>query len=214
MNSRSQILKVALKQMAAKGADGTSLREIAAEVGIRKPSIMYHFESKASLREAVLDEVLLHWGQTIPRLLEASTLTGLQKFEALTKELLSFFVADPNRASFLLREMLDRPEQMRHLIDSHISPWIKVVSQQVIAGIEFGEVDRKVEPRAFVWSLVNAVVANVALVDSFTRDAPPSEKQTHQDRLGAELVRMARAGLFAQPSITEPKSNQKESAHG
>lgn len=203
MNSRSQIINVALKQMALKGADGTSLREIASEVGIRKPSIMYHFESKASLREAVLVDVLLHWDKTIPKLLEASALTGLEKFEALTRELLDFFAADPNRARFLLREMLDRPQQMRTLIDSHISPWISVVSQQIRVGIDAGEVGQDVEPRAFVWSLVNAVVANVALVESFTRDASPSEKKNHQNRLGAELIRMARAGLFSHTMKTD-----------
>ena len=207
MNSRGQIIKVALRLMALKGAYGTSLREIADEVGIRKPSIMYHFESKSTLRQAVLDDVLLHWGKTLPRLLEATTLTGQQKFEALTKELLRFFRSDPNRAGFLLREMLDRPDEMRQLIGSHISPWINVVSQQIQLSIDAGDVSDEVEPRAFVWSLVNAVVANVALVDSFSRNLSANERRKHHDRLSCEIVRMARSGLFSAQNgkITYPR---------
>ena len=69
MDVRGQILKEATKLFAAKGFDGTSVQEVADAVGIKKPSLLYHFESKEALRQAVLDEVLARWNDVIPHIL-------------------------------------------------------------------------------------------------------------------------------------------------
>ncbi|MFB6372555.1 MAG: TetR/AcrR family transcriptional regulator, partial [Bradymonadaceae bacterium] len=58
---RALILEEATRQFAAKGFDGTSLQAIADEVDITKPSLLYHYSSKAELREQVLEELLSHW---------------------------------------------------------------------------------------------------------------------------------------------------------
>ena len=80
MSKKLQILNTALNMMARKGSGDTSLQEIANAVGIRKPSIMYHFESKEALRHAVLDHVFQHWNDVLPRLLQAHARDGLSRF--------------------------------------------------------------------------------------------------------------------------------------
>ena len=124
--------------MAARGADATSLRVIADEVGIRKPSIMYHFESKNALRKAVLEELLTRWSEVIPRLIVATAQNGLARFEALTRELIDFFSEDPDRARLIFREMMDRPTEMQTYLTSYVRPWIKVMYSATNAPSQVG----------------------------------------------------------------------------
>lgn len=53
-----RILDVSERLFADRGYGGTSLRAIAAEVGVQNPSLYKHFPSKAALYEAVLERAL------------------------------------------------------------------------------------------------------------------------------------------------------------
>jgi len=52
--TRERILREASQLFARKGYTGTSTREIAAEVGIRQPSLFHHFASKREILETLL----------------------------------------------------------------------------------------------------------------------------------------------------------------
>ena len=55
-DTRGRVLDAATRAFAAHGYEATSLDALAAELGIRKQSILYHFSSKELLLEAVIDE--------------------------------------------------------------------------------------------------------------------------------------------------------------
>src|SRR5688572_12756814 len=101
MDTAAQICRAAMRLIARHGFDGTSLQDIADEVGITKQTLLYYYPSKDKLRRVVLFQLLEHWRKTLPALLEAVT-SGEQRFDALTGELLRFFRADPDRARILL----------------------------------------------------------------------------------------------------------------
>ncbi len=52
---REEILRVALRLFAAKGVEGTGLREIAEHIGVSQPALYHYFPSKDALVDAVFD---------------------------------------------------------------------------------------------------------------------------------------------------------------
>src|SRR6266545_1588257 len=173
---------------AARGYGGTSLQDVADAVGIRKQSLLYHFPSKDDLRRRVLEALLSRWNDVLPRLLLAAT-SGEGQFDAVVAETIRFFVADPDRARLLLREILDRPAGVQAMIETHITPWVEVVCGYIRKGIERGAIAPDVDPQAYVLAVIHLILSAVATADCFGKVAD-------RDRQIAELLRITKSSLF------------------
>lgn len=191
MSVRENILHVATRHYATTGYDGTSLQTVAAEVGIRRPSLLYHFPNKEALREAVLDSLLARWRDVLPQVLLAAT-SGKERLASSLREILSFFAEDPNRARLLLRECLDRPESFRALLSQHLQPWINIVTEAIRQGQAAGRIRPDVDPEAWVVHVVMLVVTQLATVSvgGAFLDDPTGERRI------AESLRIARNSLY------------------
>jgi AcrR family transcriptional regulator len=67
--TRERILDIATELFIEHGYDGTSLRQIAEEVGVTKAALYYHFASKAELVAALLEpfeQVQREWVDSVP----------------------------------------------------------------------------------------------------------------------------------------------------
>src|SRR3954470_159859 len=147
MDVRAKILNEAARLFAKKGVDATSLQEISEAVGVRKPSLLYHFPSKGALHENVVRNVLQHLSEALPRLLKAAARED--RFDAILDETLSFFATDPDRARLLLREALDRPDEMRALLRLHASTWLGLVSDSIKKAQADGAMRAEVDAEAY-----------------------------------------------------------------
>jgi len=192
---RTQILAVATELFAADGFDATPLQAISDRVGVAKPSLLYHFSSKDELRRGVLDQVMAHWNGVLPRLMQAAT-TGEHRFDALISESIAFFTEDHDRARLLMRELLDRPAEMRALFRQYVGPWLTIMADYIRRGQQEAIIYADVDPETYIIEVIQLMVTTIALGGVFDSLLIPSSDGSPRARQLAEVTRIARGALF------------------
>ncbi len=197
-DARGEILAAATRLFAAHGFDGVSLQDLADAVGLRKPSLLYHFSSKEELRQAVLDDVLARWNETLPAILLATT--GEDQFTGVTKELVGFFARDPDRARLIIREALDRPADMRERLARNVSPVVVKLAHYLRSGQARGNLQEDVDPEAYLFQAISLFICGVAFTDAFGSLMPKRAREgAPKERLTRELLRIGKSALFKPP---------------
>lgn len=189
---KQRILAEATRLFAARGFEGVSVQAVAEAVGMRGPSLLYHYRTKDQLRDAVLAELTGRWKDELPRVLLAAQ-TGSDRFEGTLRAMLDFFLARPDRARLLLREALDRPDAIRALLTEHLQPWTRMVTDYIRAGQAEGRVRAELDPDAYVLQVVTAALGTIAIGDVTGALVPAAPTLDAHIR---ELVRAARVALF------------------
>jgi AcrR family transcriptional regulator len=193
MDVRSKILTEATRLFAKKGVDGTSLQEISEAVGVRKPSLLYYFPSKGALHESVLRHLLSHLSETLPRLLKAAA--RQDRFDAILDETIGFFAADPDRARLLLREALDRPAEMKKLLETGALSWMGLLADSIRKAQAEGLMRKDADAEAWLLQVIHLVVGTFA-TGPILQILAGSSKKTADERLIRELKRVARTSLM------------------
>ncbi len=191
---RAATISAATRLFAAHGFEGTAVQDIADAVGVTKPAILHHFPTKELVRQAVLDGILTHWNEAIPRLLLAATASH-DRFDAVFGETYRFFADDPDRARLIAREMLDRPAEMRKVLKGPVRRWLAAVAEYVRAGKETGRHYADVDPEAYVVHVLQFIITATASAP-VTATVLESDGPGARARYDRELSRIARSSLF------------------
>jgi AcrR family transcriptional regulator len=195
---RGQILKASTRLFAAHGFDGTSLQDVADAVGVRKPSLLHHFPSKEALRKAVLEQMLAHWTERLPRLLLATS-AAEGRFEAVTEALVAFFQDDPDRARLMLREAMDRPKETRELLVRHVRTWTSAIADYIRRGQEHDEHFVEVDADAYVACIMQLVITTTAAEELLGALLTERKGAAPRGRIVREALRIAKTSLFIAP---------------
>lgn len=193
-NRSAGILREATRLFAGRGYEGTSLQAIAEAVGIRKPSLLYHFRSKSELRAAVMDKLLSRWSEVVPQVMAAAT-TGENRFDAALSEALEFFKAHPDAARLLMREVHDQPDEMRNRLRENMGPWVALVTHYIRQGQEEGVIYPDLDPEAYVIETIILVCGTFAVSDVIGKMSGDADDDSSERRI-REMVRIARSSLF------------------
>ena len=125
LSTREGILAEALHCFADHGYDGTSLNDIAEKVGIRRPSLLHHFESKEALYQEVFARALGDWSERLEEAVAAAQGEAWAYLDQVITVGFEFFVANPEFVRIVRREALDGGDRLGMDLGQALAPHVK-----------------------------------------------------------------------------------------
>ncbi len=122
VSTRELILHEARQCFANQGYEGTSLNDIAAGVGIRRPSLLHYFASKEAIYQEVMQEALTDWDLALREALKSPP-DGWVLVDNILEVSFEFFRSNPEMVSIVRREALDQKGHLGFDLGAALRPF-------------------------------------------------------------------------------------------
>lgn len=194
-STRERVLDTALTSFGTRGYDGTSLDQIAAELGVRKQTILYYYASKSELLDAVLDWAAEDLATTLERGAERSGV-GFERVEVIVRSVFRMTIRRPELLG-ILREVTrpGAPAATRFVV--RLEPLIQLSTAFLEAEMDAGRI-RRCDARLLLLSIYSTVVGVATEVEVLRAvGIEPTLRTTAVRR--RELLAFLRAALAPTP---------------
>ena len=121
MNSRSKIVKAAIKVFSAKGKHGARMEEIATEAKINKAMVYYYFSNRENLYFEVLTSIFIdiqnYFANELKRISPESVDFKL-KLERIIKAFFKLYSDNPEKTTIMLAAFANEPETIHRVLQN------------------------------------------------------------------------------------------------
>ena len=190
-STRERILDAALRAYGTDGFAATSLDALAADLGIRKQTILYYFPSKHAVFEAVVDRA----ASDLVKVFEeeaARGIDGLDQVEAIVKRVFRLAVRRPQLLG-LIREVTRPGSLSIDRLSAHTAPIFDRARDFLQREMDAGRM-KSSDPEMLLLSLYSTVVG-VATELEVQRAMGISDSLRGAVARRQELIRFLRAAL-------------------
>ncbi|MFN2613415.1 MAG: TetR/AcrR family transcriptional regulator [Actinomycetota bacterium] len=189
---KKQLVEVALRAFGKRGYEATTLDEVATASGVRKQSLLYHFETKEELFHACVQEL----GARTARALD-DALTGPEEgFDRVERVIAALFKLAREWPDFpgFIREAGRHSPDVVQQVASALDPLRKRALLFLERGMEAG-VFRRQDPVLLLFSIYTAVVGSLTEAGVLRAVAGREGGREALERRQQELVEFVRAAL-------------------
>lgn len=165
--TKDKILDAALTVFSQKGYEGALLRDISASLGITKPALYKHFESKEALWNAMIDSVEQYYRENIAAVSGIPVPDNWDEFFALTFRQINFTMHDETvkRVRRLLMLEQFRNERMSALATRHFITDIEERYAKIFAGMTEKGLLKASDPELLAFEYTAPVTVMLHLCD-------------------------------------------------
>ncbi|AGP37909.1 hypothetical protein BE04_28225 [Sorangium cellulosum] len=165
--TREQILDAALLVFGRKGYSAATLQDVAAEAGLTRGAVYWHFKGKVELYAALVGERFARANEVFVEALSPSY-SPLESIERLLTRSLEVLDEDPEYRAVLSitlfkTELLPELEPAFQQKVASVRRLVDTIADLVRKGIAAGQIDRAADPKAAALAAVSLVNGATAL---------------------------------------------------
>jgi len=211
---RDEIISQAISVFGESGFGGARIDDVAERVGIRRPSILYHFPDKAALYSAAIGDVVVDLAHRVDLAQNAPH----DRLDSIADAWVDFMIDRPNAARLLLRQMIDAnptpiesaaapTQRLIEAIGSAIEEQAGPAAAKALDAAEFSLV---LASTSLVWVASRSAVVGALGFDTLSAAAV----QRHRRTLHSLIRQLIAASQEAQRTDLEGEVKSPQRPHG